>query len=111
MTFGCLNIGKSNALLYPEHMHGERRRAPALKPGLQVDKKKGFCARICKSARFTRVFEFRAFEGDRLFWLLRSVGGERPGGARKLMGCCGSPLFPRHGWHRRFHGTVSFYDG
>jgi hypothetical protein len=41
MTFGCLNIGKSNALLYPEHMHGERRRAPALKPGLQVDKKKG----------------------------------------------------------------------
>ena|ERR1035437_7073215 len=95
MTFGCLNIGKSNALLYPEHMHGERRRAPALKPALQVDKKKGFCARICKSARFTRVFEFRAFEGDRLFWLLRSVGGERPGGGAKANGLLWAAVVPQ----------------
>ena len=72
---------------------------------------KGLLARKWKSMRFTRLFEFRAFVGDRPFWLRGPVGGELPAVARRLMACCGPSLFPRHGWRRRFQGTVSFYDG
>jgi hypothetical protein len=33
-----------------------------------------------ENERFTRLFELGAIEGDLLFWLRRSVGGERPAG-------------------------------
>ena len=50
--------------------------------------------RICKSMRFTRVFEFQAFGGGRRFWRLRSVGVETPGQGAKARGLLAAPVVP-----------------
>ena len=61
--------------------------------------------------RFTRLCEFLAFKEDRLFWLLRSADGKRPGGAAKVNGLLWTAVVPNRGWGREALETFSFQDG